>query len=92
MDRLPDRRAVDCGGSWKRRHDDRLRQLERRDPDRQLASAGRQQRQQVAPVAASAPKSGFETSISVPGKPAYVAVQALSAEGNLLGTSHAIKG
>ena len=43
-------------------------------------------------VAAGAPKSGFETSISTPGKPAYVAVQALSAEGALLGTSRAIKG
>ena len=43
-------------------------------------------------VAASAPRSGFETSISTPGQPAYVAVQALSAEGALLGTSHAIKG
>ncbi|HTA14898.1 MAG TPA: arylsulfotransferase family protein, partial [Solirubrobacteraceae bacterium] len=41
---------------------------------------------------ASAPRAGFETSISTPGKPAYVAVQALDAAGNLLGTSHAIKG
>ena len=32
-----------------------------------------------SPVAASAPKAGFETSISTPGKPAYVAVQALGA-------------
>ena len=43
-------------------------------------------------VAASAPKSGFETSISTPGKPTYVAVQALSAEGTVLGTSRTIKG
>ncbi|MFZ1925757.1 MAG: arylsulfotransferase family protein [Solirubrobacteraceae bacterium] len=43
-------------------------------------------------VAASAPRSGFETSISVPGHQAYVAVQALSTEGALLGTSHTIKG
>jgi hypothetical protein len=42
--------------------------------------------------ASSAPKTGFETSISTPGKPAYVAVQALDAAGNVLGTSHAIKG
>lgn len=42
--------------------------------------------------AASAPKSGFETSISVPGKPAYVEVQALGEGGNVLSTSRAIKG
>jgi len=42
-------------------------------------------------VAASAPKSGFETSIATPGAPAYVAVQALGIEGAVLGTSHAIK-
>jgi hypothetical protein len=46
---------------------------------------------QLAP-AASAPKGGFETSISTPGKPAYVAVQALDAAGNVLGTSTAVKG
>jgi hypothetical protein len=39
----------------------------------------------------SAPKSGFETQISVPGVAAYVAVQALDAEGNLLGTSPVVK-
>jgi hypothetical protein len=43
-------------------------------------------------VAASAPKSGFETSISTPGAPAYVAVQALGPEGAVLGTSSTIKG
>ncbi len=42
--------------------------------------------------AASVAKAGFETSISTPGSPAYVAVQALDAAGNVLGTSHAIKG
>jgi hypothetical protein len=42
--------------------------------------------------AASAPKGGFETSISTPGTPAYVAVQALDAAGNVLGTSHPVKG
>jgi hypothetical protein len=42
--------------------------------------------------AASTPKAGFETSISTPGRPAYVAVQALDAAGNVLGTSHTIKG
>ncbi|HWX87551.1 MAG TPA: arylsulfotransferase family protein, partial [Solirubrobacteraceae bacterium] len=46
---------------------------------------------QLAP-AASAPKAGFETPVSVPGKPAYVLVQALDANGNVLGTSRAIKG
>jgi hypothetical protein len=40
----------------------------------------------------SAPKVGFETSISTPGGPAYVAVQALDAAGNVLGTSQTIKG
>jgi hypothetical protein len=45
----------------------------------------------LAPVA-SAPKGGFETTVSVPGSPAYVAVQALDAAGNVLGTSHTIKG
>jgi Arylsulfotransferase (ASST) len=43
-------------------------------------------------VAASAAKSGFETAIATPGHPAYVAVQALSAEGAVLGTSRATKG
>jgi hypothetical protein len=42
--------------------------------------------------AASAPKAGFETAISVPGNPAYVAVQALDAAGNVLATSHPVKG
>ncbi len=46
---------------------------------------------QLAPVA-SAPKGGFETAISTPGNPAYVAVQALDATGAVLGTSHVIKG
>jgi hypothetical protein len=46
---------------------------------------------QLTPTA-SAPKGGFETSISIPGKPAYVAVQALDAAGNVLGASHPIKG
>jgi ABC-type amino acid transport substrate-binding protein len=36
--------------------------------------------------------AGFETAIAVPGAPAYVAVQALDAAGNVLGTSPAIKG
>ena len=43
-------------------------------------------------VTASAAKNGFETTISTPGSPAYVAVRALNAEGGLLGTSPAIKG
>ncbi len=43
-------------------------------------------------MAGSAAKSGFETSISVAGKPAYVAVQALGASGEVLSTSAAIKG
>lgn len=44
-----------------------------------------------APVA-SAPFAGFETAIAVPGAPAYVAVQALDAAGNVLGASPAVKG
>jgi hypothetical protein len=43
-------------------------------------------------IVASAPKSGFETTIPTPGNPPYLAVQALSAEGNVLGTSPTIKG
>jgi hypothetical protein len=46
---------------------------------------------QLTPVA-SAPKSGFETTIAAPGKPAYVAVQALDGAGNVLGASRTIKG
>jgi hypothetical protein len=46
---------------------------------------------QLAP-AASAPRSGFETAISVGGNPAYVAVQALDATGNVLGGSPTVKG
>lgn len=41
---------------------------------------------------ASAPKSGFETTLATPAPEAYVAVQALNAAGAVLGTSHAIKG
>ena len=41
---------------------------------------------------ASAAKTGFETSISVPGTPGYVLVQALGASGEVLANSHAIKG
>ncbi|HEY5194302.1 MAG TPA: arylsulfotransferase family protein [Solirubrobacteraceae bacterium] len=43
-------------------------------------------------VTANAPKDGFETTISTPGSPAYVAVQALGAAGEVLGTSPTIKG
>jgi Arylsulfotransferase (ASST) len=46
---------------------------------------------QLTPVA-SAPKAGFETTISVPGAPAYVLVQALDANGNVLSSSRPIKG
>jgi arylsulfotransferase ASST len=45
----------------------------------------------LAPVAA-APRSGFETAISVPGAQAYVAVQALDAAGAVMGSSKTIKG
>ncbi len=45
----------------------------------------------LTPVA-SAAKTGFETAVSVAGAPAYVAVQALDAAGNVLGTSPTIKG
>ncbi|HEY2536603.1 MAG TPA: arylsulfotransferase family protein [Solirubrobacteraceae bacterium] len=40
---------------------------------------------------ASAPKSGFETTIATPGPAAYVAVQALNAAGAAIGTSPTIK-
>ncbi len=46
---------------------------------------------ELAPVA-TAPRSGFETAIETPGAPAYVAVQALDAAGNVLGTSATVKG
>ncbi|HEX5309196.1 MAG TPA: arylsulfotransferase family protein [Solirubrobacteraceae bacterium] len=36
--------------------------------------------------------AGFETTIPIAGKPAYVAVQALDASGNVLGTSSAVAG
>jgi hypothetical protein len=42
--------------------------------------------------AGDAAKSGFETSIPVAGKPAYVAVQALGAGGEVLSTSPTIRG
>jgi hypothetical protein len=45
----------------------------------------------LAPLA-SAAKSGFETTIATPGKPAYVAVQALDAAANVLGASPTVKG
>ncbi len=45
----------------------------------------------LAPVA-SAPRGGFETTLLTPGAESYVAVQALAANGAVLGTSKAIKG
>jgi hypothetical protein len=45
----------------------------------------------LAPVA-SAPRSGFETTIATPGAEAYVAVQALDASGAVMSTSQTIKG
>jgi hypothetical protein len=50
------------------------------------ASAG-----QLTPVT-SVPRSGFETTVTVPVAEPYVAVQALSAEGAVLGASHTIAG
>jgi hypothetical protein len=47
--------------------------------------------QQLTPVA-SAPRSGFETSVAVPATEAYVAVQALGTAGEVLGTSRTITG
>ena len=47
--------------------------------------------QTLAPVA-SAPRGGFETSIVAPSQQAYVAVQALSVAGAVLGTSRTIQG
>jgi hypothetical protein len=46
---------------------------------------------QLTPIA-SAPRSGFETAISVPIAEGYVAVQALSSSGAALGTSRTIAG
>jgi hypothetical protein len=45
----------------------------------------------LAPVA-SAPRTGFETTIATPGAEAYVAVQALNGAGVVLGTSKTIRG
>jgi hypothetical protein len=47
--------------------------------------------QQLAPVA-SAARNGFETAITTPGPEPYVAVQALDAGGEVLGTSRTIPG
>ena len=44
----------------------------------------------LAPVA-SAPRSGFQTTVAVKSTPAYLAVQALSASGAVIGLSPAIK-
>ncbi|HEY2282183.1 MAG TPA: arylsulfotransferase family protein [Solirubrobacteraceae bacterium] len=46
---------------------------------------------QLTPVA-SAPKSGFETTIATPGPAAYVVAQALDSAGAVIGTSPTIKG
>ncbi len=46
---------------------------------------------QLTPVA-SAPKSGFETTLATPGPAAYVAAQALNSAGTVIGTSPAIRG
>ena len=45
----------------------------------------------LQPVAAVA-RAGFETTIAVPGKPRYLAVQGLDADGNVLGTSSTVAG
>ncbi len=42
--------------------------------------------------AASAPKSGFETTLATPGPEPYVAVQALNGAGAVMGTSATVKG
>jgi hypothetical protein len=47
--------------------------------------------QQLVP-AATAARSGFETAIAAPGAEPYVAVQALNASGEVLGTSRTIPG
>jgi hypothetical protein len=41
---------------------------------------------ELQPVA-TAPRAGFETALPVPGKPRFIAVQALDANGSVLGTS-----
>jgi Arylsulfotransferase (ASST) len=41
--------------------------------------------------AGAAARAGFETAISVPGRPRYVAVRALDASGAVLGTSRAVR-
>jgi hypothetical protein len=43
-------------------------------------------------VVASAPRTGFETTLTTPGLEAYVEVQALAANGSVLGTSKVAKG
>jgi hypothetical protein len=43
-------------------------------------------------VVASSPKTGFETTLQAPSGSAYVAVQALDSNGNVLGISKVIKG
>jgi hypothetical protein len=47
--------------------------------------------QQLAPVA-TATRDGFETAIATPGPESYVAVQALNAAGEVIGTSRTISG
>jgi hypothetical protein len=46
---------------------------------------------QLAPVSRRLPKGGFETAISIPGRYPFVAVQALSSRGRVIGTSKAIQ-
>jgi Arylsulfotransferase (ASST) len=46
-------------------------------------------RDQLRPLAAGAPVSGFETTVDVPSEPRYFAVQALDSNGKVLGTSQA---
>jgi hypothetical protein len=43
-------------------------------------------------AALTVPSQGFETPIPIPGSPAWVAVQALGAEGQIMGTSYGVKG
>ena len=86
----PTGRPAVAAPELERRHDDRLRELERGDRGRAWrvrpgAPAGRAQGRPHRP------RTGFETAIPVPGAGAYVAVAALDASGEVLGTSRAIR-
>ena len=85
--RSPRPRARRAAGG---RQDDRLRELERRHRARVLAGAGRPERRALEPSWPRHAKSGFETAIPLPQGYKSFKVQALGADGRVIGSFPAV--